>query len=312
MNNYLEVLEKIIEFGKVVPSRGNVMQKMLPEGAHLVFDMEFGFPLTTTKLVRFKSVWAELEWMLSGDSSIKEIMVNRYGVKFWEKWQLNEDGEMGALYGVQWRDWNTRAKEASLHHGAYQHNMMVSRSKDKPEEASYYMAKANLFDAFRASCEKRSVDQIRLAQAMLKFDKFSRRVMVTAWNPEFIDEMALPPCHFAHQYIFDGERLNLHMFIRSWDMFIGAPFNIAFYAAMLHLMSHHCAITPGLLVIHASHVHIYDMHWELVKQQIQRVPYPLPQFKVKCEPKDLWDYRLEDVEVVDYNHHEEMKGDVLV
>lgn len=316
MKQYLDVLRQLTQSRFIIPSRGDLTQKLLPQGVHMVFDMADGFPMVTTKLVRFKSVWAELEWMLSGDSSINEIMIERYGVRFWRQWALNkETGEMGPLYGVQWRDWNCKKREAVLHRGAIEHNDEVSKrafSLGDREACSYAEGRKNVFDAFRISCEERAVDQIAEAQRLLKENMYSRRIVISAWNAEYLKDMALPPCHFAHQYLHDGERLNLHMDIRSWDFFIGAPFNIAFYALMLHLMAHHCGYEPGLLVIHGHHVHLYDNHWEVAETQLQREPFPLPQLSIKCEPKDIWDYRLEDVELLGYKHHEELKAGVLV
>lgn len=297
MKQYLDVLRQLTESRFVIPSRGDVVQKLLPRGVHMVFDMAHGFPMVTTKLVRFKSVWAELEWMLSGDSSINEIMIERYGVKFWRKWAFDrETGEMGPLYGVQWRDWNCKMR----------HKEIIERV------SGFEILNHQVIETYKKALEESSVDQIAEAQRLLKESMYSRRIVVSAWNPEFLDDMALPPCHFAHQYFHDGERLNLHMDIRSWDFFIGAPFNIAFYALMLHLMAHHCGYEPGLLVIHGHHVHLYDMHWDLALKQIEREPFPLPQLSINCEPKNIWDYRLEDVELLGYKHHEELKAKVLV
>jgi thymidylate synthase len=259
--------------------------------------------------------------MLSGDSNVSEIMVEKYGVRFWTKWQKDNSGEMGPLYGVQWRDWGLHfqrsiaAQELYFKEKALMEQHSSGALTNDSLSSKYFNqlvgSSAVLKDIYEEE-DRRFCDQIVNAQNDLLENKYSRRIMVTAWNPSMIDDMALPPCHFAHQYIHDGERLNLHVDIRSWDFFIGAPFNIAFYALMLHLMAHHCNYKPGLLVIHGHHVHLYEMHWELAAKQLAREPKQLPKLTIISGRKDVWDYKFSDIRIDGYDHHEEIKAPVLV
>lgn len=262
---YETVLTALLNSPHRTPCRQGGFQNVLPQGVHMAYDMSNGFPLITTKKIQFKSVWAELEWMLSGERSVNRIMIEKHGVKFWQPWQLDKSGDMGPIYGVQFRNWNGD-----------------------------------------------NIDQIKNAQDELKSNPHSRRILISAWNPTDIPDMALPPCHFSHQYATDGRRLNLHFNMRSWDFFIGAGFNIAFYSLMLHLMAKTVDLCPGLVVAHGSHVHLYDEHIHLAEEQVQRVVYTFPEIEILNKKDNIWEYEIEDVVLKDYRCHKGMKAHIHV
>ena len=264
--NYRDTLERLCNNrGNETYTRQGGRNIVLPGGAHLVYHMDNGFPLITTKKISFKSVWAELEWMLSGERSINRIMVEKHGVKFWQPWAFDESGDIGPGYPVQMRNWN-----------------------------------------------EDNIDQIKNAQDMLLSNPESRRNLICLWNPRQNKDMALPPCHFAHQYVVDDEGLSLHFFMRSWDFFVGAPFNIAFYALMLHLMAKTVDIKPHLVVAHGSHVHLYNEHYIPAQEQLTRRPYVFPELEVKVKKDNLWEYEIEDVNLKGYKHHGRIKAKIHV
>lgn len=156
------------------------------------------------------------------------------------------------------------------------------------------------------------VDQIMYVLAQLKTNPYSRRLVVSAWNPNDLPDMALQPCHVLFQFTIRQGRLSCHMFQRSQDAFLGAPFNIAQYALLTHLFAHHLGIEAGELVISVTDFHLYSNHLELAKMQLQREARPYPHIEFQCEPKLPWDYEFDDIKVVGYNPHPAIKAPVAV
>jgi thymidylate synthase len=156
------------------------------------------------------------------------------------------------------------------------------------------------------------IDQIARVVEQIKRNPDSRRLLVTAWNPAEVDRMALPPCHFAFQfYVADG-KLSCMLTMRSVDTFLGLPFNIASYALLTHMMAQQCGLEVGDFVWSGGDVHIYSNHLEQVKLQLTREPYPLPRLVIKRKPETIFDYKYEDFEIVGYEHHPAIKGEVAV
>ncbi|MFC0213967.1 thymidylate synthase [Paenibacillus chartarius] len=156
------------------------------------------------------------------------------------------------------------------------------------------------------------IDQISKVVEQIKRTPDSRRLLVTAWNPAEVDKMALPPCHFAFQfYVADG-KLSCMLTMRSVDSFLGLPFNIASYALLTHMMAQQCGLKPGEFIWSGGDVHIYSNHMEQVKLQLTREPYPLPKLVIKRKPDTIFDYVYEDFEIVGYEHHPAIKGEVAV
>lgn len=235
-------------------------------GRQLRYDLSKGFPLITSKKVHFKSVVYELLWMLRGDTNVKYL--NDHGVTIWDEW-ANSEGDLGRVYGAQWRCWNVEDGGSSW------------------------------------------IDQIDRAVQTLRADPDSRRNIVSAWNVGEVDDMALPPCHFAHQlYVMDG-RVSLQAFQRSADLLLGTPFNIAFYALLTHMYAQQADLEIGDLVWTGGDCHIYTNHVKQVREQLSRSPRPLPRLELN-KRDSIFDYKYEDVQIVGYDPHPAIKAEVAV
>jgi thymidylate synthase len=234
-------------------------------GRQLRFDLSKSFPLITTKRVHFKSVAVELLWFLRGDSNTQYLRDN--GVTIWDEW-ADAEGDLGPVYGVQWRSWPT------------------------PDGGH--------------------IDQIAELVQNLKANPDSRRHIVSAWNVAEIKNMALPPCHaFFQFYVADG-KLSCQLYQRSADMFLGVPFNIASYALLTHMVAQQAGLEVGEFVWTGGDVHIYDNHMDQVLKQLAREPYDYPQLLITRKPDSIFDYTLDDFEVVNYQHHPGIKAPVAI
>jgi len=234
-------------------------------GRQLRFDLAEGFPLITTKRVHFRSIAYELLWFLRGDSNVRWLQEN--GVTIWDEW-ASPEGELGPVYGVQWRSWPT------------------------PDGGH--------------------IDQIAELMQNLRSNPDSRRHIVSAWNVADIPQMALAPCHaFFQFYVADG-RLSCQLYQRSADLFLGVPFNIASYALLTMMVAQQLGLEPGDFVWTGGDCHIYDNHLEQVELQLSREPYPYPTLEFTRRPESIFDYRFDDLSVVNYRHHPAIKAPVAV
>ena len=234
-------------------------------GRQLRFDLAQGFPLITTKRVHFKSVAYELLWFLRGESNVRWLQER--GVTIWDEW-ADAAGELGPVYGVQWRSWPTPG-------GGH-------------------------------------IDQLSEVLAQISANPDSRRLIVSAWNPADIPDMALAPCHALFQfYVADG-RLSCQLYQRSADMFLGVPFNIASYALLTMMIAQQAGLEPGDFVWTGGDCHIYDNHVDQVREQLTRDPYPSPTLRFARRPASLFEYDYEDLIVEDYQHHPAIRGAVAV
>ncbi len=241
-------------------------------GHQMRFDLSEGFPLVTTKKVHLKSIIVELLWFLRGDDNVKWLQER--GVTIWDEW-AREDGSLGPVYGVQWRNW------------------------PKPDGTH--------------------VDQIADVVKQLRQSPDSRRIIVSAWNPGLIDQMALPPCHaFFQFYVAPASepggkgKLSCQLYQRSADIFLGVPFNIASYALLTHMLAQQCDLDVGDFIWTGGDCHIYSNHTEQVELQLSREPFAYPVLNIKRKPESIFDYAYEDFEVLEYQHHAPIKAPVAV
>lgn len=256
---YLDLLAELLAKSSTRETR-NDDASVSVFGRQMRFDLQQGFPLLTTKRTHFKSIVVELLWFLQGNTNI--AWLNDHGVTIWDEW-ANERGDLGPVYGAQWRDWNGVG-----------------------------------------------IDQIEALVKGLKENPTGRRHIVTAWNPEEIPDMALPPCHcFFQCYIDDDGRLSLQVYQRSADIFLGVPFNIASYALLTHLLALEVGVEVGELVWTAGDVHLYSNHREQAAEQLTRIPYPLPELEV-VPSTYLEGYEPDDIQVAKYVSHPAIKADV--
>lgn len=264
MKQYLDYLEHILANGARKIDRTGV-GTLSVFGYQMRFSLSEGFPLITTKKLHTKSIIHELLWFLKGDTNISYLKEN--GVRIWDEW-ADENGNLGPVYGKQWRSWQTM--------------------------------------------DGRAIDQISEVVKQIKTNPDSRRLIVNAWNVGELDKMALPPCHLLFQFYVANKKLSCQLYQRSADSFLGVPFNIASYALLTSMIAQQCDLEPGDFVWTGGDCHIYLNHLEQVRLQLSRAPYPLPTLHFKRKPASLFDYQYEDIEILNYEAHPHIKGQVAV
>lgn len=344
MKQYLALMQDILDNGVVKKDRTGV-GTLSVFGRQLRFDLKEGFPLVTTKKVHLKSIIHELLWFLNGDTNVKYLQEN--GVKIWNEWS-DEEGNLGPVYGKQWREWRD-CKVVECHD--------VGRTQQLMQRGYKYIGNMKE-DGTTYLVYEKAHDQISKVIQQLREDPDSRRIIVSAWNVADLDDMALNPCHnyfqfyttempllerldwyevnepekFAsaplinHEDIDDEERLHetldregiprrkLSCFymMRSNDYLLGAPFNIASYALLTHMIAQQLNMVPDELVYSGVDVHLYSNHLEQAKLQLTREPYPLPKLVIKRKPDSIFDYKYEDFELVGYQSHDTIKAPIAV
>lgn len=344
MKQYLALMQDILDNGVVKKDRTGV-GTLSVFGRQLRFDLKEGFPLVTTKKVHLKSIIHELLWFLNGDTNVKYLQEN--GVKIWNEWS-DEEGNLGPVYGKQWREWRD-CKVVECHD--------VRRTQQLMQRGYKYIGNMKE-DGTTYLVYEKAHDQISKVIQQLREDPDSRRIIVSAWNVGDLDDMALNPCHnyfqfyttemtllerldwyeanepekFAnaplinHEDIDDEERLHetldregiprrkLSCFymMRSNDYLLGAPFNVASYALLTHMIAQQLNMVPDELVYSGVDVHLYSNHLEQAKLQLTREPYPLPKLVIKRKPDSIFDYKYEDFELAGYQSHDTIKAPIAV
>ncbi|MEL0436346.1 thymidylate synthase [Phycobacter sp. K97] len=277
MQQYHDALRHILENG-VRSSDRTGTGTLSCFGMQARYPLADGFPLVTTKKLHLRSIIHELLWFLSGDTNIKYLKDN--GVSIWDEW-ANENGDLGPVYGYQWR----RFPKLELAPGT---------TGDEP--------------LYRAG----SVDQIAELVRMIETSPDSRRLIVSAWNPGDVPDMALPPCHTLWQVRILGGKLHLQLYQRSADMFLGVPFNIASYALLQAMLAHVTGYEVGDFVHTMGDAHIYANHMDQVNEQLSRTPKALPTLRIKRDVGSIFDFRYEDFEFVGYDPDPAIKAPVAV
>ncbi len=264
MKQYLDLMRHVRDHGVDKSDRTGTGTRSV-FGHQMRFDLNAGFPLVTTKKCHLKSIIHELLWFLQGDTNIKYLQDN--GVRIWDEW-ADENGDLGPVYGYQWRNWPTPNGE--------------------------------------------SIDQISKLIEMIKSNPDSRRLIVSAWNPALVDDMALPPCHALFQfYVADG-KLSCQLYQRSADIFLGVPFNIASYALLTMMVAQVCDLQLGDFIWSGGDCHLYSNHMQQVDEQLSREPLPLPTMRINPQVKSIFDFTFADFELCDYQAHPHIKAQVAV
>ena len=277
MKQYHELVQQILSEGERRDDRTGTGTLSI-FGTQTRYDLRAGFPLLTTKKVLWTGVVRELLWFLRGSTNVREDLTQHTPI--WDAW-ADENGELGPVYGHQWRHWGAPFR---------------THSKDK--------------HVVEPEREGPGIDQIKQAIELIRKDPSSRRIIVSAWNVADIPHMALPPCHAFFQFYVSRGRLDMQLYQRSADVALGVPFNIASYALLLMLVAQECDLTPGVFVHTLGDAHIYLNHIEGLKQQLTREPYPLPRVEIAKKPMD--EITFEDIKLLDYQHHPFIKFAVSV
>lgn len=272
MKQYKELVQHILDTGIKKEDRTGV-GTISTFGYQMRFNLSEGFPLVTLKKTYFKGVAHELLWFLKGDTNIKYLVDNN--VHIWDEW-ANENGDLGPVYGAQWRNWEAITQD----------------------ESGNYTPKF--------------IDQISEVIEQIKTNPDSRRLIVNAWNVGKLDEMALPPCHMFFQFYVANGRLSCQLYQRSADTFLGVPFNIASYALLVQMIAHVTHLEPGEFIHTIGDAHLYLNHMEQVQTLLNREPLPLPLLKINRQVDSIFDFKYEDFELVGYESHPAIKAEVAV
>jgi len=277
MQAYLSLLQQILDQGAAKADRTGTGTTSL-FGHQMRFDLSQGFPLVTTKKIHLKSIIYELLWFLAGDTNTKYL--NDHGVKIWDAW-ATENGDLGPVYGAQWRDWQT-------HDGRHidQIKILLNDLVERPHSRRHIVSAWN-----PGVLPDESISPQENARQGLQ---------------------ALPPCHTMFQFHVNEGRLSCQLYQRSADVFLGVPFNIASYALLTMMIAQVTGLEVGDFVHTFGDVHIYSNHFEQVTEQLNRQPYPLPQMKINPAVRDLFAFKFEDFELQNYQHHPLIKAPIAV
>ena len=274
MKQYHDLMKHVLEFGVQKGDRTGTGTKSV-FGYQMRFDLSQGFPMVTTKKLHFKSIVYELLWFLKGDTNISYLKEN--GVKIWDEW-ANENGDLGPVYGHQWRNWNSEEID--------QITELIATLKTNPN------SRRLLISAWNPSV---------LPDTSKSF----------AENIEN-GKVALPPCHAFFQFYVADNKLSCQLYQRSADIFLGVPFNIASYALLTMMIAQVCNLEVGEFIHTFGDAHIYNNHFEQVELQLSRTPYPLPKMILNPEIKNIFDFTFEDFTLEGYDPHPHIKGAVAV
>ncbi len=268
MRQYLDLVRHILERGVEKADRTGT-GTLSVFGHQMRFDLSEGFPLLTTKKLHVRSIVHELLWFLAGSTNIAYL--HEHGVRIWDEW-ADENGELGPIYGRQWRSWPGAG----------------------------------------GRLEGKSIDQIANVVEQIRVNPDSRRHIVTAWNPAEIDQMKLPPCHALFQFWVAEGRLSCQLYQRSADVFLGVPFNIASYALLTMMVARSCGLEPAEFIHTLGDAHLYLNHLDQARLQLTREPRPLPRLEINPDVKSIFDYRFEDFRLDGYDPHPSIKAPIAV
>lgn len=302
--NYLDALRDVLTTGTRKDDR-TAVGTISRFGMQQRYDLSKGFPAVTTKKLAWKSMVGELLWMIEGSGDERRLAEITHGTRdgtvtiwtpnalapYWKP-KAKSEGDLGRIYGVQWRHWRSIKPRASG--GTFRDDFGVT-----------YRRQGN-------DIEVREVDQLKNLIEGIRTDPYGRRHILSAWNPGELDAMALPPCHcFAQFYVVDG-RLSCQMYQRSCDMFLGVPFNIASYSLLTHMIAQVCDLQVGEFVHVLGDAHIYLDHIEQVNEQLKREPLPAPRLWLNPAIKDITKFTMDDIQLHGYRHHDPIKATMAV
>ncbi|MBM4222191.1 MAG: thymidylate synthase [Gammaproteobacteria bacterium] len=277
MKIYHDLLNDVLKNGKSRSDRTGT-GTISVFGRQVRHDLNEGFPLLTTKKLHWKSIAGELLWFLSGESNIAPLHKN--GITIWDEW-ATEDGELGPVYGVQWRKWPDR--------------------------------------------QGGTIDQIGQLVHNLKTNPYSRRHLFHGWNVAYLPDetispqdnvragrMALPPCHLLYQFYVQDDKLSCLLYIRSNDLFLGHPYNLASAALLTHMLAHQCDLGVGEVILSIGDLHLYQNHFEQARLQLTRDIRPLPTLKILRKPNSIFEYELSDFVIEGYDPHPTIKAQISI
>ncbi|WP_099974736.1 thymidylate synthase [Lactobacillus terrae] len=313
-DQYLTLLRSVLETGDKKTDRTGT-GTISKFGYQMRFDLNESFPILTTKKVPFGLIKSELLWFLHGDTNIKYLLEHKNHI--WDEWAFKKYVESSDYTGPDMTDFGIRSQKDPIFAEEYHNQMNLFDEKILNDDsfAKKYGDLGFVYGAQWRHWQKRDggfIDQIANVIDQIKKTPDSRRLIVSAWNPEDVPTMALPPCHSLFQFYVNNGKLSCQLYQRSGDLFLGIPFNIASYALLTHLIARECGLQVGEFVHTIGDAHIYSNHIEQVKEQLSRTPSSLkPQLKINGD-KSIFDLDVTDIELVNYDPQPAIKAVVAV
>lgn len=289
MQQYLDLMQYVLDHGQYKDDRTGTGTYSI-FGYQSRYDLSEGFPLVTTKKTYLKAIIHELLWFIKGDTNLKYLVENN--VRIWNEWP-----------------YETYKKSSD-----YQNESMEEYIEKIKTDDAFAQKHGDLGPVYGKQWRDfGGVDQLENLLNDLKNNKDSRRLIISAWNPPQIKDMALPPCHcFMQFYVSADNKLSCQLYQRSADIFLGVPFNIASYSLFTMMLAQVCGYEPGDFVHTLGDAHIYANHLDQVKEQLSRKPYPLPKMKLNPEIKSIYDFTIDDFSLEDYQAHPRIAAKVAV
>lgn len=303
---YQNLLREILDNGVVKTDRtGTGTTSRF--GTQMRFDLQQGFPLLTTKKLPFKTILGELLWFIKGDTKLKTLLLQN--IHIWDEWPFKHYLKANNLPmpAVNGEEWKSQMKEFA--------DRIVSDDEFNEKWGDLGPVYGKQWRNWVGS-DGKSIDQLKDAIGMIRKSPDSRRIIVSAWNPAEIEEMAkagLPPCHCLFQFFVADGKLSCQLYQRSCDTFLGVPFNIASYALLTIMIAHVTGLKPGEFVWTGGDTHIYSNHMDQVKEQLTREPRAIPTVRIlNQDVREIWDFKVEDFELIGYDPHPPIKAPIAV
>lgn len=304
-NEYHNLLRKILAEGEKKEDRTGTGTTAL-FGTQMHFDLEKGFPLLTTKKISFKLIYSELLWFIAGDTRLKTLL--SYGNHIWDEWPFKWYLKANNLPipETNSEEWKTQMKEFT--------DKILSDEEFEKKWGDLGPVYGKQWRKWKTP-DGKEIDQLKNVIETIKNNPDSRRIIISAWNPSDLEEMAkagLPPCHCLFQFFVSNGKLSCQLYQRSCDTFLGVPFNIASYSLLTIMIAHVTGLKPGKFVWTGGDTHLYSNHIEQVQEQLSRESRETPQLKINPEIKDLFDFKIEDIELLNYDPHPAIKAPIAV
>ncbi|EUJ19572.1 thymidylate synthase [Listeria aquatica] len=314
MKQYLDLARFVMENGTEKGDRTGTGTRSA-FGYQMRFDLAEGFPILTTKRVAFRLVVSELLWFLHGDTNIRYLLEHNNNI--WNEWAFERYVKSPDYQGPDMTDFGLRANRDPAFNEVYQAEMETFKAKILADEAfaAKYGELGNIYGKqwreWKTSTGE-TIDQLANVIEMIKTNPNSRRLIVSAWNPEDVPSMALPPCHTLFQFFVADGKLSCQLYQRSADIFLGVPFNIASYALLTHLIARETGLEVGEFVHTMGDAHLYNNHFDQVRTQLSREPRPLPKLVLSEKPASIFDFDVADISLEGYDPHPGIKAPISV